>query len=89
MSIELKSEVFTPARYIREPLPVMNVRFNSRNADFVIKSSASDFEDMAVSFHVGPIAMHIRADEAAALARALMACAEHYNAALANVGSAS
>lgn len=89
MSIELKSEVFTPARYIREPLPVMNVRFNSRNADFVIKSSASDFEDMAVSFHVGPIAMHLRTDEVVALAQAMMACAEHYAAALANVGPQS
>ena len=83
MSIELRSEVTTRERYVREPLPVMNVNFTSRKADFIIKSSDHNFADMGISFHVGPIGLHLRPDEAIALAQALTRCAEHYTTAIA------
>lgn len=89
MTIDIKSEVVTRERYVREPLPVMNVTFSSRKADFIIKSSDHGFMDMAVSFHVGPIGMHLRPDEAIALAQAMIQCAEHYTDALARVGGAA
>lgn len=89
MTIDIKSEVITRERYVREPLPVMNASFTSRKADFIIKSSDHNFIDMGVSFHVGPIGLHLRPDEAIALAQALIQCAEHYTAALANVGGAA
>lgn len=89
MSIELHSEVATPKRYTRDPLPIKRVTFTSRNAGFAVETSDHDWTERAVHFYVGPIGLHLNPDEAEALGKALIACAEHFRAALANVGSAS
>lgn len=86
MSIELHAEVSTPQRYVSAPLPIKRVTFTSRNAGFAVETSEHDWVDRAVHFYVGPIGLHVNPDEAEALGKAFIECAEHFRAARARIG---
>ena len=78
MSIELHSEVVTPAPMRQDPMPVKRITFESRKACFRFSTCGHPWEDFAVQFHVGPIGLMLNADEAEAMGRAMIECAEHY-----------
>lgn len=83
MSIELKSEVVTPQRRTSDPLQIKRVTFESRGACFRFETNEHDWSDMAVRFYVGPLGLWLQADEAEAMGKAMIECAEHFRAALA------
>lgn len=80
MSIEIRSKVAIPQEHLQDqPLPVLRQTFQSRGADFVIETSNHAWIDNhAVTLRVGPIGLDIRANEAEALGKALIAASEHY-----------
>jgi hypothetical protein len=87
MSIELRSQVVAPERRTHEPLSVKEITFESRKATFVVRSDNYAFAgDWGVMFRVGPLGVNLQADEAEALGKALIECAEYYRAALARAG---
>ncbi len=87
MSIELRSQIVAPERPTHEPLPIKEITFESRKATFVVRSDKYAFGgDWGVMFRVGPLGLNLQADEAEALGKALIECAEHYQTALARVG---
>ena len=85
MSIELLTEVFTPEPRFSEPLQVKRITFESRKAVFRFETCERDWSDHAVRFYVGPLGMWLQADEAEAMGKAMIECAEHHRAALARV----
>ncbi len=84
MSIELHIDVTTPERRTSDPLPVKRVTFESRKAVFRVESSQHEWSDFEVNFYCGPTALWLQADEAEAMGKALIECAEHYRTTLAN-----
>ena len=78
MSIELRSEVATREPTRQDPMPVKRITFESRNACFRFSTCRHPWEDFAVQLHVGPIGLMVTADEAEAVGRAMIECAEYY-----------
>ena len=89
MSIELRSEVVMPEPMRSEPLPVKRITFESRNACFRFETNQHNWDTFAVSFYVGPLGLTLKADEAEALGKAMIECAEHYRAAIAKATGAT
>lgn len=79
--IEICSEVVNHEPCQESPLPVLRQKFRSRNADFVVATSKYRYlKNHEISLQVGPLGLNMRADEAQALGKALIAAAEHYSA---------
>jgi len=78
MSIELHSQLFAPEQMRSDPLPVKRITFESRKACFRFSTCAHPWEDFAVQLHVGPIGLTVNPDEAEAIGRAMIECAEYY-----------
>ena len=81
MSIELRSEVATREPTRQDPMPVKRITFESRNACFRFETNERQWHDFAVRFYVGPIGLTVNPDEAEAIGRAMIECAEHYRSA--------
>lgn len=80
-AIDIKTEWNKHEIDTESPLLVLRQKFNSRNADFVVETSKYRYlRNHEISLRVGPIGLDIRAEEALALGKALIAAAEHYSA---------
>lgn len=86
MTIEITERLVAPQEQRLPKLQVKEITFASRRATFVVASGNNAWaETWAVMFRVGPLGLNVSADEAEALGNALVAAAQHYRAALANV----